>query len=483
MNKSQKSNIDTGYINDFEYLKLAQSIQDGISNGEYDLGSKLPSVRTLKRNHNLSVSTVLRAFYELEKRGLITAREKYGYYVNSVSDKEFLLKPEKKCKLKAETINKSNMINSIIQAGNQKDIFSLSSSLLSKKLVPEKKLESVFRKAILKDINKYIFPPGLEELRKQVSLKYKEIGVNLNHQDIVITNGCMDAVTLSLRMVAKPGDTIAIESPTYYGFLQLIESMGMYALEIPANSLTGIEMDKFEALVSRNNITACLLVSNFNNPMGFTVPDENKKKIVEIITKKNIFLIESDVYSDLYFGNHRPATYKNFDTDDMVFTCSSLSKTLSAGLRLGWVINARYTNDIQKQQFIYTIGVPAITQTVAAIYLKEGNHERHLRGVRKILKNQLLELKNMILKYLPPGTKISSPEGGFLLMVELDKKLDSLELYKACLDEKISIIPGIIQSPSDRFNNYIRLSYSYIDRVEYEKYFIHLTEIIKRLSI
>ena len=282
-----------------------------------------------------------------------------------------------------------------------------------------------------------------------------------------------------MRLVAGPGDIIAVESPTYYGFLQLIESLGMYAVEIPVNILNGIEMDKFEALINRNKIKACILISNFNNPMGFSVPDTNKKKIVEIITAKKVALIESDVYSDLYYDDHRPKTYKNFDKENLVFTCSSLSKTLSAGIRVGWVINSEYAKKIQKQQFINTIATPTITQLAVAIYLKEGSHERHLRIVRKILKNQLMEIKNMILKYFPKGTKISCPMGGFLLMVELDKRIDSLELYRLCLEEKNSIIPGIIQSPSDRFNNYIRLSYSYNDREEYEKHLVKLAGLIE----
>lgn len=468
-------------IKDFEYLKLAQLIQEGIEDGEYNSGSKLPSVRTLKRNHNLSISTILKAFYELEKRGLIVAKEKYGYFVNS-ENKGFLIEPIKKCKMKAETINKSNMINSIIKYHNEKNIFPLSSSLLSRNLVPEKKIEAALRKAIIQtdvDINKYCFPPGLEDLRKQVSSKYKEYGVEVHPEDIVITNGCMDAVTISLRMIAKAGDIIAIESPTYYGFLQLIESMGMYAVEIPANPITGIDIKKFEEVINKNDIKACILVSNFNNPMGFSVPDNNKKRIVELASEKNISIIESDVYSDLYFGDHRPKPYKSFDNSNTVFTCSSLSKTLSAGIRVGWVINSKYVEQIQKQQFINTISIPTLTQVIASIYLKEGTHERHLRSIRKTLKNQLLEMKSMISKHFPEGTKLSSPEGGFLLLVELDKKINSLELYKRCLDQKISIIPGIIQSPSDRFNNYIRLSYSYIDRDEYEKHLIKLANIIK----
>lgn len=475
-------NSNNESIKDFEYLKLAQIIQDGIDSGEYDLGTKLPSIRTLKRNHNLSISTILKAFYELEKRGLIVAKEKYGYYVNSFTNKDIILEPKKKCKLKAESINKSNLINSIIKFYNEKNIFSLSSSLLSKKLVPEKKLELSFKKALLQkevDINKYYFPPGLEDLRKQVSLKYKEIGLYITQDDIVITNGCMDAVTLSLSMIAEKGDTIAIESPTYHGFLQLIESMGMYAIEIPTNPSTGIELDKFEEIANKTNIKACILVSNFNNPMGFSVPDENKKKIVDILTKKNIHLIESDVYSDLFFGSHRPKPYKYFDHNDIVFTCSSLSKTLSAGIRIGWVINKKYSEKIQKQQFINSISVPTLNQVAASIYLKEGLHERHLRSIRKILQNQLLEIKNMISKHFPEGTKISNPDGGFLLMVELDKKINSLRLYEACIQENISIIPGMILSSSDRFANYIRLSYSYNDRYEYEEHLIKLARIIK----
>lgn len=466
--------------NNFEYLKLAQTLQNDIVSGLYKEGSKLPSVRSLKNNYGLSISTILKSFYELEKRGFIIAKEKYGYFVKANENNKLVINI-KSYKPKAEPVNKCNLISSVIQTFNNREIFSLGSSLLTPKLTPSKKITEVFKKAINQknyDINNYSLPPGYEPLRYEILMKYKEYGLELSLEDIVITNGCMDAISLALRSIAKQGDIIAIESPTYYGFLQLIEIMGMYALEIPTDPVKGIDIEQFELLMKKHHIKACIFVPNFNNPLGSLMPDENKKKICDIIKTKNTYIIESDVYSDLYFGTYRPKPLKYFDNNDLVITCSSLSKTLSAGLRIGWMINKKLSKHIQKLQFVNSISVPTLTQIASYYYLKDHTHERFLKNLRKQLKNQYFELKNMVLTNFKNKVKLSEPQGGFLLWLELEPEINSLNVYQECLVNNISIIPSTICYASEKFQNYIRLSYAYSDRYLYEKNLKILANII-----
>ena len=470
-------------LKEFAYQKLANNLQENIEKGIFSNGTKLPSVRNLSKNNNLSVSTVLQAFYELEKRGLIVAKEKSGYYVNFQFDKNILTKTVS-YKPKARLINKTSLINSIINSLNTKDFVSISSSLLPADLIPSAEIARLMKRAINENtdyLNAYCTPPGLYDLRYEIYKKYTSLGLNISPDDIVITNGCIEAISFSLQTVAKAGDIIAIESPTYYGLLQLIESLGMYALELPTDPITGIDMEQFEKISEMIKIKACILIPNFNNPLGSLMPDANKKALIEITNKKGIPVIESDVYSDLHFDDYRPKSLKFYDNENLVFTCSSLSKSVSAGLRIGWVINGRYNPEIEKLKFIHTISSPTINQLTAALYLKDSNYERQLKILRKNLKIKKAELISILVKNLPEDEiKISNPQGGFLLWLQLPKEIDSFELYQEALKVNLAIIPGIICSPSQKYKNFIRLSAGFTDRYEMEQRIKILAKLIQK---
>jgi DNA-binding transcriptional MocR family regulator len=272
-----------------------------------------------------------------------------------------------------------------------------------------------------------------------------------------VTHGCMEALNLCVRAVAKPGDTIALESPTYFGLLQILESLQIKALEIPTHPREGISLEALEFALERSKIAAVIAMPNAQNPLGFTMSDENKKRLVKMLDKRGVPLIEDDVYGDLYYGDERPLPAKAFDRTGNVMLCCSFTKTVAPGFRLGWVSPGRWHAQVQMAKFINSVGSPELLQLVLADFLASGGYDRQLRNLRRVFRDQVSHISTAVTKYFPAGTRITRPAGGFILWVELPEGCDSEELFRHALRNKISLGPGTLFSATDRYRNCIRM--------------------------
>jgi DNA-binding transcriptional MocR family regulator len=310
---------------------------------------------------------------------------------------------------------------------------------------------------------------GNLELRKQVARLAFNWGGKIKAEDVIITAGCMEALAMCLKAVTTPGDTVAIESPTYFGIFQVMESLGLKAIEIPTDPATGIDLNYLEKAIPEFNIRACAFVPNFNNPLGSCMPDSKKKDLVTLITRNRLPLIEDDIYGELYFGRHRPRTCKSFDKEGWVLHCSSLSKSLAPGYRIGWCIPGRFMEKVQNLKLMHTVSGTTLTQVATAHFLSIGRYDYHLKKLRNALYTQYLRYVQGIVQYFPPDIKLSRPEGGFVLWVELNKKLDAYKLYQEAMKYRISIAPGQIFSANGNYSNCIRIGYGniYDETIEY----------------
>jgi DNA-binding transcriptional MocR family regulator len=300
---------------------------------------------------------------------------------------------------------------------------------------------------------------GNIELRKQIAKLSFNWGGKVKPEDIIVTGGCLEAITMCLRAVTQPGDTVAVESPNYFGIFQAIESMGLKVVEISSCFIDGLELDCLEEAIKKFPIKAIVAIPNFNNPLGGCMPDENKKKLVDIINKHNIPLIEDDIYGELYFGKNRPRTCKYYDTKGLVLHCTSLTKSLAPGYRIGWVIPGKFLEQVKQIKRIQNISSPTLTQAAIAHYLQYGRYEYHLKNIRKALHTQCLRYMQAIIDYFPEDTKVSRPHGGFVLWVQLNKKLNGFKLRTEAMKHNISIVPGKIFSASCDNDNCIRISF------------------------
>jgi DNA-binding transcriptional MocR family regulator len=295
-------------------------------------------------------------------------------------------------------------------------------------------------------------------LRRQIARRAAECGVALRADEIVTTVGTMEALHLCLRTVARAGDTIAVESPAYYGVLQLIESLEMRALEIPSNAGTGIDLGLLEAALRQQRVKACLVVTSFSNPLGALMPDDAKRELVKMLAKRDIPLIEDDIYGDLHFDGARPRPARAFDRHGLVMLCGSFSKTLAPGYRVGYVAPGRYRDAVERLKFAQTVATGTLPQMAIADFLENGGYERHLRRLRRALSEQVARVSEAIAEHFPTGTRISRPRGGFLLWVEMPPGKSALELHDRALARGVSVAPGPIFSAKQRFTSCIRVS-------------------------
>jgi len=457
---------------DHLYLQVSDGIEKMIEEEVLRIGDKLPSVRVLSDEYGISMGTAFQAYYHLEGRGLIESRPKSGYYVR-FNHHRFPELPDAGQTLPiSHEVSVKEMITSIYMDIAAPNVINLALAVPDISLLPAAKLNKsvVYALRNTKDhCISYEHTQGNPDLRKQIAKLAFNWGGKIKPDDVIVTNGCLDAISICLKAVTNYGDTVAVESPTDFGIYQAIESLGLKVVEIPADPVNGIDPDQLQKAIKKFPIKACVFVPNFNNPLGSCMPEENKKKLVEIITKHNIPLIEDDIYGELYFGKTRPKPCKYYDTKGMVMHCSSLSKSLSPGYRVGWVIPGKFMAEVKQLKRIQNISCPTLTQAAMAHYLMHGRFEYHLKSLRKALHTQSLRYVQAIIKYFPADTKVSRPHGGFILWLELNKKVDSFKLRTEAMKQNISIVPGKIFSAGINYANFIRISFGkpYNDDVDY----------------
>lgn len=470
----------------FRYRFLAEEIEQKIMNGTYQPGEKLPSIRKLHKQSNLSISTIYHAYMELESMGLVEARPKSGYYVNPLALQHLKAPRFKKVSFPPKKVRLSSMMNSVISAISNPYLLPLGSTVADSELMPFKHFSRILKDlshADVKSMISYSLSEGLPELRRQIALRTVGVLEGIAPEDIIITNGCMAAVALSLLAIARPGDTIAIETPTNFGFLQLLQELGLLVMEVPADPRYGVDLDELENIFRRNKIKACLLIPNFHNPLGALMPDDHKIRLIRLINEYEIPVIEDDISSELHFERRRPMPLKSFDLEDRVITCSSFSKTLAPGLRIGWVIpGKRLMEKVQNLKAATTVSTSTLDQYLVSKYLADGAFERHLRRLRTTLKKQVVRTALAIQKHFPSGTRLAIPDGGTLLWVELPPQVAGLKVYLKALDHHIAIIPGVVCSNSRQFENFIQISCGSPFTEDLDRGIVRLGKIVSDLS-
>lgn len=460
-----------------KYELVAQQLSEQIVNGIYNAGEKLPSIRRLSKEFCVSISTVQEALAILEERKQIEVKNRSGHYVKYQKNINIPKLSVSKTTLEPTPITSHQLALDLVKATNTDDYTLFGAAIPDADFLPTKEINSAISYVTRHQpnhSNHYIFPPGDPELRTQIAIHMQQAGCEASPDDIVITNGCHESICLALRAVAKPGDIIAVETPTFYGLFQAIESLGMKALEIPTDPESGINLGALEMAIEQWQISACVMVSNFNNPLGYCMPYENKNRFYDLMASNNIPIIEDDIYGDLGFDNKRPVAIKSFDkpsitkniehanvlknTNENVIYCNSFSKTVSPGLRVGWVYSHKYQNQIEYLKYVSNMSTSTIAQLALARYLKHGNHNKYLRNIRMKYAHQVRLIAEEVYNCFPEGTKISQPTGGFVIWIELPEHIDALEVYKEALKEKISIAPGQIFSARKKYSNFIRLN-------------------------
>ena len=465
------------------YQDLAKQTEKLIADGVLRAGDRLPSVRQACRSHDISPVTVTQAYYLLESQGLIEARPKSGYFVRARLGKP-LPEPEMSHPAGGSTqLEVSDFIFQILDSVRDPSVVPLGSSFPSPYLYPLDKLGRFLAGAArrldpLATVTD--LPPGNEELRRQLALRYLAQGASVSPQEIIITSGAMEGLNLCLQAVTQPGDLIAIESPTFYAGLQASERLGLKVIEIPSHPREGVSLAALEEALRHHPIKACLFMLNFANPTGSLVSDERKQALLDLLRRHDVPLIEDDVYAELYFGPQSPACSKASDRTGLVMHVSSFSKCLAPGYRVGWVAAGRYAARLQRQKLSFSLATTIPVQIALADYLKQGGYENHLRHLRQALARQEAELVQAVERHFPAGTRLARPQGGYFLWLELPRQVDTLLLHQQALGKGISTAPGPIFSAKREFGHHLRLNFGHADSERQRAAMATLGELIAR---
>jgi DNA-binding transcriptional MocR family regulator len=442
------------------YAQVADQIHALIRAGTLRPGERVPSVRRLSRQQAVSVATVLQAYERLEDAGVIEARPQSGYYVKRVAapvEEPATSKPPQR----ALTVEVNALADAMLAAGQDSKMVSFGSACPNADMFPLERVRRVLSSRARRNrasLGSYGLPPGSEALRRAIARRALEWGCRIDHRNLVLTNGCMEALNLCLRAVTRPGDTVALESPTYYGFLQILQALGLKALEIPTHPRTGISLEALEAALGAHEVKAVLVMPNVSNPVGATMSEAAKKRLVEMLAAKNVPLVEDHIYSELAYDATARRAAKCFDRTGNVMLCSSFSKTLAPGLKAGFIEPGRWREQIRMLKFVASGGNSEIVELTLAELLESGGYERSLRHMRRRCEQQVDAARGVIAESFPRGTKVTRPTGGFILWVELPRGGDSIQLFEKLLERGISIAPGPMFSASQRYRNCMRIS-------------------------
>jgi DNA-binding transcriptional MocR family regulator len=443
------------------YVQIASTLTRQVASGALRPGDRVPSLRRLSRQHRVSMSTALQAYLWLETRGYLEARPQSGFYVRTPFSR-LIPEPQFEARRLAPTaLGTEAILSNILAAAEDPANVPFGAGAASPELFPNRRLDLILRRIIRQQplhSSHYVFPPGAEPLRRQIARRAAEMHCTLSPREITITSGALEAIHLALRSVAHRGTVIAVESPTYFGILGSAASLGMKVIEIPTHPQQGMDLAELDRAVRRHNVKACITMTNCQNPLGYVLPDNYKRNLVELAERHNLVVIEDEVYGDLAFQGPRPRALKSFDRKGLVLLCSSVSKTVSPGLRIGWVAGGQFHAEIERLKLLTSVGTAALPQLIVAEFLASGGYDRHLKRLRAKLAGQMEAVRQAIAKYFPSGTRISRPAGGYMLWVQLPAQIDALQLYEDALVEHISILPGTIFSASGRFKNCIRIN-------------------------
>jgi len=447
---------------EFLYQQVIEFVVRQEKTGALRPGDKLPSLRKLSRQLEISVPTVKQAYIELERQGTISARPQSGYYMKAKQARTLMPMRAKWACCEPVEVKCRSLIEQVYEAVHLPDTIALGISNPVNAHPPDKALARLMRSVLSRVSEKAVsYGPvnGDPKLRLNIAFRYQEQGIDINHDDIVITNGAQEALSIALQCVAQRGDIIAVESPCYFGLIELIESLGMKALEVYTCTENGVCVTELEKVIKEHPVKVCLFSTAINNPLGSMMTNEQRQKIVKLIEKYNIPLIEDEVYSDIYFTEQRPIPAQLYSEKGLVMTCSSFSKTAAPGYRVGWLLPGKFEEQAKRIKRAQSCSTSMLPQWTLSDYLMSGEYDRHLQVLRKTLRYNCERMRALVAEYFPKEVCISKPQGGSVLWIRCRSHVDTSKIFHNAIAKGISFAPGQVFSPSGKYKNFMRISY------------------------
>lgn len=446
------------------YEELAQQLSRLIESGVLLPGDRLPSVRKLRAAHGVSPSTVREAFRKLEDESKIQARPRSGHYVSAHWRRAARAPQISLPSRRSVAVGGHDLVLELLETSRNPDFVAFGGAFPGPEFFPHHKLSQALGAAARKLDPRCIYdrvPLGDGELRRLVSQRYLECGCDVPASQVIITSGALEALNLCLEAVTRPGDLVAIECPTFYLVVEALKRLGLKAVELPTHPRDGVSVAALAAALDRHPIRACWLMTSFENPLGSSMSQDDRRELVKLLAARDIPLIEDDVYSELYFGKDRLRPAKALDRGGRVLHCGSFSKSLAPGYRVGWAAPGRYFGRVERAKLLTSIATSVPTQAAIVEFLKHGGYAHHLRRLRGALAANQKQMLGAIARHFPAGTRTTAPLGGYFLWVEMPEKVDAMEVHRRAAEQMVTIAPGPLFSPQRGFRNCIRLNYGF----------------------
>lgn len=455
----------TDTVSDALYVALADELSQALARGTLPPGGRLPSIRQLAQSRGLSRNTVVAAYRLLEDRCLIEARPQSGYFARAKLEVPALECAAAPLAGRTPETSVLDLIGSVVHAQQTPGFIDLGLACpRGSAFYPQGKLARITGQLLRHQpalLSSYALPPGSLRLRSQIARRGMTLGMSLDPAAIILTHGCMEALQLALRAVTRPGDTVGLETPTYFSLLPLLDSLGLRVIEIPTDPEQGLSVDAVEALLSAGALDAIVAMPTVQNPLGSIMPLDAKRRLAALVNRFQVPLIEDALYAELQFGAPMSPTVKSFDTGGWVIVCASYTKTLAPDYRIGWLEGGRFGEAIRRLKFTSSIAEPVLLSEAVATLLETGGYDLHLRALRQRYAVQAAQVRTLIARHFPPGTRSTAPAGGFLLWVELPPTVDTVALFRHAIADRISLIPGVLHSAGGRYRHALRLSCCY----------------------
>jgi DNA-binding transcriptional MocR family regulator len=448
----------------FRYEEIANLIAGLVDSGTLSPGSRAPSLRDISKQQRVSLSTALQAYRLLEDRGVLEVRPQSGHYVTRRAATHLATPALSDPPGKATPVAISARLLQLHQYSVDPRLVPLGWATPNAELLAAARLDRFLARAARTKgtlYNTYSAPKGELRLRQEIGRRALHWGAALSPEDVVITSGCMEAITLALSVVTRHGDTVAVESPTYFGLLRALEALGLKALELPTDATDGVDLAALQSALERRSVKACLFSSSFNNPLGCNMPTEKKLKILSLLARHRVPLIEDDINGEIYFGSERPLPFMALDRGaNTVIYCSSFSKTIAPGYRIGWMAtkSPAHMQSALERKLAFTLSGPPLLQAALAEFLSSGGYDSHLRRIRRVFEDAIGRMSRTVERWFPDGTKVSRPAGNFVLWLELPKPVQTGALLDQALANGICFVPGDLFSASGRYGRCLRLS-------------------------
>lgn len=443
-----------------KFISLAERLIEMIQSGQFVFGERIASIRQLAQSHQVSKNTVIKALVELERLGYVEARSRQGFFVCWRYEGQTEAQPATIVSAMPKAVNLSTVFHTLMERGAAFDCYPSAKEKYVSPYLPSL-LQCINRnhKSALAELSGYYDEPqGNLALRVQIAHRYRQRGTLVDASDVVVTSGCQNALFLALNTVTSPGDTVAVESPAFYGVLQLLEQLGLKVIEIPMLPQGGMDIERLESISRNHRIAAAVVTPTYATPTGRSMPEQNKQALLELAELRDFFVVEDDIYGEMGLLQQTSPLFQ-LDIYNRVILCGSMSKCLSRDLRVGWLISPRFQHQILRQKLGSQLASAQSVQLGLAEFMAKGDFRRHLNHFRKYLLLQRNLLLSELKSYWPSSVSYVMPEGGLTLWLRMPEHIDSQALYQQMLQNQVVLTPGLLFASDHRFNNYIRLSY------------------------